>query len=108
MPVPERTLAKGFFLSAVLAFLALGANGQSVPVTNPFEPEIEALQAKLIDPPPRPIVFYGSSSIRRWSTLSQDIPDYTVLNCGFGGSRLTDCLYYAPRGVTPFKPAAVV
>jgi lysophospholipase L1-like esterase len=108
MPGSARTSAKCFLLSAALAFMAPGANAQSFPTANPFEPEIEALQAKLIDPPPRPIVFYGSSSIRLWSTLSQDLPDYAVLNCGFGGSRLTDCLYFAPRVIAPLKPSAVV
>jgi lysophospholipase L1-like esterase len=109
MSISAETLARRFLLSTcLLGFLAPCANAQSVPATNPFEPEIEALQAKLVDPPPRPIVFYGSSSIRLWSTLSQDLPDYAVLNCGFGGSRLTDCLYFAPRVITPLKPSAVV
>jgi lysophospholipase L1-like esterase len=109
MPGSAQTLTKCFFASVcLLSFLAPCANAQSVSISNPFEPEIEALKAKLVDPPPRPIVFYGSSSIRLWSTLSQDLPDYAVLNCGFGGSRLTDCLYFAPRVVTPLKPSAVV
>ncbi len=92
----------------MLTLLTSWANAQSVPISNPFEPEIQALEAKLADPPPRPIVFYGSSSIRLWSTLSKDLPDYAVLNCGFGGSRLTDCLYFAPRVITPLKPSAVI
>src|SRR4051812_27373795 len=109
MLVPTRPLAKRFFLSAcLLVLLPAFANAQSTAVSNPFEREIEALQAKLVDPPPRPIVFYGSSSIRLWNTLSQDLPDYAVLNCGFGGSRLTDCLFFAPRGITPLKPLAVI
>jgi lysophospholipase L1-like esterase len=109
MPGSAQTLTKCFFASVCLfGFLAPWANAQSVPMSNPFEPEIQALKAKLVDPPPRPIVFYGSSSIRLWSTLSQDLPDYAVLNCGFGGSRLTDCLYFAPRVITPLKPSAVV
>src|SRR3984893_12225476 len=109
MSVSAETSARRFLLSTcLLGLLAPCANAQSVPATNPCEPESEALQAKLVAPPPRPIVFYGSSSIRLWSTLSQDLPDYAVLNCGFGGSRLTDCLYFAPRVVAPLKPSAVV
>jgi lysophospholipase L1-like esterase len=109
MPGSTQTMARNALLSvcSLSLFIAWG-HAQSVPVRNPFEPEIEALQAKLVDPPPRPIVFYGSSSIRLWKTLSQDLPDYAVLNCGFGGSRLTDCLYFAPRVVTPLKPSAVI
>jgi lysophospholipase L1-like esterase len=109
MPIAAPTFAKrclSLYSASFLIFSGAQATAQSV--TNPFEPEIEALQAKLVDPPPRPIVFYGSSSIRLWNTLSQDLPDYAVVNCGFGGSRLTDCLYFAPRVVLPLKPSAVV
>jgi lysophospholipase L1-like esterase len=109
MPVSVRRLVKCFLLSTTLLYFStLHAIAQSMQAANPFEAEIEALQAKLVDPPPRPIVFYGSSSIRLWNTLSQDLPDYAVLNCGFGGSRLTDCLYFAPRVITPLRPLAVV
>jgi len=77
---------------------------------NPFESEVIALETKLSESPvtPGPIVFYGSSSIRLWKSLSQDFPDYSVLNCGFGGSRLADCARYANRLVLPRKPSAVV
>jgi hypothetical protein len=33
---------------------------------------------------------------------------YPVVNCGFCGSRLSDCLRYVSRLVLRFKPAAVV
>jgi len=33
---------------------------------------------------------------------------YPVVNCGFGGSRLSDCLRYVSRVVLRLKPAAVV
>ena len=109
MPVLVQKFVTLLLLSfTLLNFATLHALAQSTPSTNPFESEIEALQAKLTDPPPRPIVFYGSSSIRLWNTLSQDLPNYPVLNCGFGGSRLTDCLYFAPRVIAPLKPSAVV
>ena len=77
---------------------------------NPFETEVSALETKLSLSPatPGPIVFYGSSSIRLWKSLAQDFPDYSVLNCGFGGSRLADCARYANRLVLPRKPSAVV
>jgi lysophospholipase L1-like esterase len=77
---------------------------------NPFESEVTALETKLSQSTvtPGPIVFYGSSSIRLWKSLAQDFPDYSVLNCGFGGSRLADCARYANRLVLPRKPSAVV
>jgi lysophospholipase L1-like esterase len=80
------------------------------PAGSPFESEVTALETKLAQAPvsPGPVVFYGSSSIRLWKSLSQDFPDYSVLNCGFGGSRLADCARYANRLVLPRKPSAVV
>ncbi len=94
----------------ILAIAVLGttrAVAQAVPV-GAFDSEVKALRARLADAPPDPIIFYGSSSIRLWKTLQQDFPGYTVLNCGFGGSRLTDCVKFAPLLVLPLKPSAVV
>ena len=75
---------------------------------NPFEQEVTSLESRRIALSQSPIIFYGSSSIRRWKTLSQDFAGYPVVNCGFGGSRLTDCLRYVSRLVLRLKPAAVV
>jgi lysophospholipase L1-like esterase len=77
---------------------------------NPFETEVTALEARLSQLPimSGPIVFYGSSSIRLWKSLQQDFSGYAVINCGFGGSRLTDCVRYANRLVIPRKPRAIV
>ncbi|MBV8901348.1 MAG: hypothetical protein JOY92_14695 [Verrucomicrobia bacterium] len=75
---------------------------------NPFEQEVKALEGRRLDITQRPIVFYGSSSIRLWKTLNQDFAGYPVVNCGFGGSRLTDCVRYVSRLVLRLKPAAVV
>jgi lysophospholipase L1-like esterase len=82
----------------------------NVPLANPFEPEVSALEARLSQSPisSSPVVFYGSSSIRLWKSLQQDFSGYAVLNCGFGGSRLTDCVRYANRLVLPRKPSAIV
>ena len=32
-----------------------------------------------------PVAFYGSSSIRMWETLAEDLVSNRVLNLGFGG-----------------------
>jgi lysophospholipase L1-like esterase len=78
--------------------------------SGPFESEVNALdltlsQTKLAQ---NPIVFYGSSSFRLWKSMKEDFSRYSVLNCGFGGSRLTDCVRYANRLVICHKPAAIV
>src|ERR1700722_16277922 len=78
------------------------------PPVAPFEQEVISLENRRIKFSQRPIVFYGSSSIRRWKTLSEDFAGYPVVNCGFGGSRLSDCVRYVSRLVLRLKPAAVV
>jgi lysophospholipase L1-like esterase len=78
------------------------------PPVGSFEQEVTLLENRRIDSSQPPIIFYGSSSIRRWKTLSEDFTGYPVVNCGFGGSRLIDCLRYVSPLVLRLKPAAVV
>lgn len=75
-----------------------------------FEPEIEAfLEADRENPPePGRIVFVGSSSIRFWSSLEDDMAPLPVLRRGFGGAHLSHVIYNAPRIVVPYAPRAVV
>lgn len=75
-----------------------------------FESEILAFeQADLANPPQAdPIVFVGSSSMRMWSNLAAAFPDYPVMNRGFGGSYMSDVLYYFDRLVAVYKPSLVV
>lgn len=54
------------------------------------------------------MLFYGSSSIRLWETLAKDFPELTVVNRGFGGSTLADCVEEMERLVFPVQPRAVV
>jgi hypothetical protein len=69
----------------------------NLPAVGRFEQEVTSLENRRIEFSQSPIVFYGSSSIRRWKTLSQDFAGYPVVNCGFGGARLSDCVRYVPR-----------
>ncbi|MCF6242937.1 MAG: GDSL-type esterase/lipase family protein [Bacteroidales bacterium] len=41
------------------------------------------------------IVFSGSSSIRKWKTLQEDMKGLKVINRGFGGSTVPEAIYYA-------------
>jgi len=60
--------------------------------------------------PPKPgvIVFTGSSSIRFWDTLANDMKPLEVINRGFGGSQIAHVNQYASRIVIPYRPRAVV
>ncbi len=74
-----------------------------------YEAEVQALQracAGRVNGTRHP-VFYGSSSIRMWVTLAEDI-DPSVVNLGFGGSTLEACDYFFDRLVPPVKPASLL
>ena len=80
------------------------------PAVNRFEKEIAAYEAadKTNPPPQGAIVFTGASGIKRWNTLAEDFPGLTVLNRGFGGSQISDSVYFAERIVIPYHPKVVV
>ncbi|MBT3253006.1 MAG: hypothetical protein HN995_03510 [Candidatus Marinimicrobia bacterium] len=59
-------------------------------------------------PHPNSVLFVGSSSIRGWKTLSADFPELNVLNRGFGGSHMSDLIYFMDDIVFPYQPNAIV
>ena len=75
-----------------------------------YEEEVRALERRhrAFPPPEGSIVFYGSSSIRLWSTLEQDLPNLPLVNCGFGGSTLDACSWFFHRLVVPLRPRALI
>jgi hypothetical protein len=54
-------------------------------------------------------VFYGSSTITQWETLSVDFEEYAPVNLGFGGSTLAACIWYFDEIVAPLeKPEKLI
>jgi len=93
-----------------LAFALLGLVDVQAQDPTRFEADIQAFErADLASPPPEdPVLFVGSSSIRVWPDLPGDFPDYPAMNRGFGGSHMSDLLYYFDRIVVPYDPALIV
>jgi len=54
------------------------------------------------------ILFTGSSSIRFWETLTQDMRPLTVLNRGFGGAHLVHVNHHFDQIVYPYNPKGIV
>jgi lysophospholipase L1-like esterase len=54
------------------------------------------------------VLFYGSSSFTLWHDLEAHFPAYNVVNHGFGGSTLADCVEYFDRLVAALRPKALV
>ena len=65
-------------------------------------------QDRLEAPAAGAVVFLGSSSIRRWESLTRDFGDYRILQRGWGGSRLEEMAAAYPWVVRPYRPSAVV
>jgi len=53
------------------------------------------------------IMFLGSSYIRLWKNIREDIQYPNVIHRGFGGCNLTDVAYYVKRIVYPHQPKAL-
>lgn len=53
------------------------------------------------------ILFYGSSSIRMWSSLNDDFPNKKIMNLGFGGSTLAACAWFFERIMMNYQPKAL-
>src|SRR5687767_4082177 len=94
--------SKAYFSVLVLLLFAFGARAE----TNRWDAEIAAFEAQdRTNPPPKDaILFIGSSSIRLWKTLAQDFTEQKVINRGFGGSQISDSVYFADRIVVPYRP----
>jgi hypothetical protein len=58
--------------------------------------------------PEESILFAGSSSIRLWSTLKDDMSPYPVIQRGYGGAKLSDFAVYSDRIFDPHKCRAIV
>jgi hypothetical protein len=75
-----------------------------------FADEIAAFaeQDRASPPPDGVVVFTGSSSIRLWSTLAEDMAPIPVVNRGFGGSQLAHVVHFYDETIVKYLPRAVV
>jgi len=96
-------------LSATLAAFTF-SEGWTQPADSRWESDIQAFEeADRENPPPEgAILFVGSSSIRGWRTVQEDFPEYQILNRGFGGSQISDCIQFVDRIVIPYRPSMIV
>jgi len=99
-----------FLTALLLGHLPLALADEAPSPFAKWEKEVAALEARDSAGPNAKgaIVFVGSSSIKRWTTLAEDFPQHRVLNHGFGGSQLRDAAHFAERLVTAFEPRFIV
>lgn len=75
-----------------------------------FEAEIRAFERldSIEKPEKGQILLYGSSSMRLWTSYKTDLAGYKVINRGFGGSEMSDAVYYFDRVVLPLAPSWIL
>ncbi|MCH7413660.1 GDSL-type esterase/lipase family protein [Belliella sp. R4-6] len=95
-------------LSLVL-FLFLGFYPNCQAQNRPFENEIKHIIEKYPENAFEKggIVFTGSSSIRLWENLVEDIPNNKIINTGFGGSQTHELLLYIEETILRYSPSKV-
>ena len=59
-------------------------------------------------PPDNAILLVGSSSFTKWKDVSEYFPGKTIINRGFGGSRLTDLNYYSEDLLNHYQPKQII
>lgn len=54
------------------------------------------------------ILFIGSSSIRRWTTMAADMAPYPTVRRGYGGAKYTDMAVFVDQLISPHDYRAIV
>ena len=104
------TVESHFWVIRLTLVAALCASGAVVAAPEKWKAEIDQFTAAdAVQPPPaQAVLFIGSSSIRKWTSLARDFPGVPVINRGFGGSELSDSVLYADRIAIPYRPRLIV
>ena len=99
---------KIYILTCSLLFGMLSSNAQTTSAI-PFQDEIDVFIKKdsIAMPAANSILFVGSSSFNYWKDISNYFPGYPIINRGFGGSSLTDIIYFNQETILKYKPKQI-
>jgi lysophospholipase L1-like esterase len=100
-------MKKVLYTLSLLLISAAVLQAQTVPR---FQDDIQTILKydQMYAPPANPILFIGSSSIRKWDDLERTFSDYVVMNRGVGGAITNDVTYYANKIIFPYQPRQIV
>ncbi len=98
------------FLVIILLMFVVAADAVFAQRKSNYDNDIRTISAyeKMYQVPSHPIVFVGSSSIRKWDDLQEAFGSYQVINRGIGGSVIDDITYYAEPLIFRYKPRQIV
>lgn len=98
-------MKKLLFLFSILIFSSLFAQ-QKPDFWNDIQ---EFKKQDSLNPPPKnAILLIGSSSFTMWRDVNSYFPDKTIINRGFGGSRIADLNFYAEDLLNPYHPKQII
>ena len=98
---------KKIFSVVLLMLFALALSQEKKPM---FWQEIQEFKKKDQQTPPQKdaILLIGSSSFTKWQDVSDYFPGKTIINRGFGGSRLIDLNYFSEDLLSPYQPKQII
>lgn len=108
VPFQNLNIMKKIIFTLILSpFLFIAAFAQNKPA---FWDDVQTIKKydQMYKPPVKPILFVGSSSIRKWDDLTQVFAKYNVLNRGIGGAVTNDITFYLKDVVFPYHPRQIV
>lgn len=97
------------YLFVFVLFLEIHTATAQTSNTIPFQEEINVFIKKdsINMPAANSILFVGSSSFNYWKDISNYFPGYPIINRGFGGSSLTDIIYFNQETILKYKPKQI-
>lgn len=100
-------MKKKLMITLIGALLSSGLFAQA---QHAFYNDVQTIKAydKMYAAPTHPILFVGSSSIRKWDILQQVFGSYGVINRGVGGTVIDDISYYLNDLVFAYNPRQIV
>lgn len=98
---------KKIFSVVLLMLFAIAFSQEKKPM---FWQDIQEFKKKDQQTPPQKdaILLIGSSSFTKWQDVSDYFPGKTIINRGFGGSRLIDLNYFSEDLLSPYQPKQII
>ena len=100
-------MKKILFTLILSPFLFIATFAQNKPA---FWDDVQTIKKydQMYKPPVHPILFIGSSSIRKWDDLTQVFAKFNALNRGIGGAVTNDITFYLKDIAFPYQPRQIV
>ena len=100
-------MKKILFTLILSPFLFIATFAQNKPA---FWDDVQTIKKydQMYKPSVHPILFIGSSSIRKWNDLTQVFAKYNALNRGIGGAVTNDITFYLKDIAFPYQPRQIV